>query len=101
MKTYTSEEVVQKIKNSIGLVFDGQALRKEFYFESYLDGISFVGKVGGIAESLDHHPDLLVQYRKVTLSVFTHSHLAITDLDFELIERVDKLYAALNSSRSS
>lgn len=100
MKIYTPEEVALKIQDYAGLTFDGKMLRKEYLFANYLSGISFVGKVGEIAESLDHHPDILIQHRKVELSVFTHSYLAITDLDFELIKKVDKLYAALNGSSS-
>ena len=69
-------------------IVEGQ-LTKQFSFESYLGGLEFTMKCGKIAEEMNHHPDLLVQWRKVTLSISTHSSKGITKLDFDYAQRVE------------
>ncbi len=70
---------------------DGK-LTKSFTFGSFLDGIAFVGQVAVVAEELDHHPDIDVRWRTVTLAVNTHDQGgAITAKDHELAARVDAL----------
>ncbi|MDB4792737.1 4a-hydroxytetrahydrobiopterin dehydratase [bacterium] len=71
-------------------IVDGQ-LMKRFSFESYLEGLEFTTKCGRIAEEMNHHPDLLVQWRKVTLSILTHSSKGLTALDFEYASKVEKV----------
>lgn len=66
-------------------------LTKTFEFDSYLSGIDFAVEVAKEAEALDHHPNLMVGYRRVTVSVSTHDAGGITAWDFELAARADKL----------
>lgn len=51
---------------------DGDVLVKAFTFDSYLAGVAFASSVGVIAEGLDHHPDMTIGYRRVTVSFTTH-----------------------------
>jgi len=51
---------------------DGDALVKEFAFDSYLAGLAFASSVGVLAEGLDHHPDMSIGWRRVTVSFTTH-----------------------------
>ncbi len=64
-------------------------LVKEFRFASYLDGVRFATRVAEAAESMDHHPDLTISWRRVLFSVTTHSASGLTVLDFELARRVE------------
>lgn len=64
-------------------------LVSEQSFSSYLGGISFVNLLAGIAEKLDHHPNLFVGYRKVRIEIYTHSANGLTKCDFILAARVD------------
>jgi 4a-hydroxytetrahydrobiopterin dehydratase len=70
-----------------GWVEVGGALEREFTFESFLAAIGFVNRVAGLAEAENHHPDIAVSYRRVTLRWRTHSAEAITDRDRELAAR--------------
>ena len=45
---------------------------KEFTFDSYLAGVAFASSVGVVAEGLDHHPDMTIGYRRVTVTFTTH-----------------------------
>lgn len=67
---------------------DGQ-LTKTFEFQSYKDGVVFASTVGFLADKLDHHPDITITYRKVTVAVNTHSVEGISPYDFELARRIE------------
>jgi len=60
-------------------------------FESYMEGIDFVNTVAEIAEESQHHPELIVGYNAVTVSLTTHDEGGVTDLDIEMAQRVDNL----------
>ncbi len=51
---------------------EGDALVKTFKFDSYLAGLAFASTVGVIAEGLNHHPDMRIGWRTVTVSFSTH-----------------------------
>jgi 4a-hydroxytetrahydrobiopterin dehydratase len=63
------------------------ALQREFTFESFPAAIEFVNRVAELAEAENHHPDIALSYRRVTLRWRTHSAEAVTDRDRELAAR--------------
>jgi 4a-hydroxytetrahydrobiopterin dehydratase len=60
-------------------------------FSSYLDGVRFAGAVAEVAEAMNHHPDILIRWRQVRLSIFTHSAGGLTERDAEFARRVSAL----------
>jgi 4a-hydroxytetrahydrobiopterin dehydratase len=54
---------------------------REWSFETYLDGVNFAERVAQQAESVNHHPDLLIRYKKVRVSYSTHDAGGVTALD--------------------
>lgn len=68
-----------------------EALEREFEFPSFPEAIAFVNSVAELAEAENHHPDIAVSYRRVTLRWTTHSAGGITDRDRELAERSGRL----------
>jgi 4a-hydroxytetrahydrobiopterin dehydratase len=80
-----SEEALQTALTSLpGWQIEGHELVREFRFESYLAGIEFVNRVAQEAEALNHHPNLLVGWRHVTVRLTTHSAGGLTGLDVTL-----------------
>ena len=67
------------------------ALEREFRFDSFPDAIAFVNRLAELAEAANHHPDIAVSYRRVTVRWATHSDSAITDRDREMAERTNGL----------
>jgi 4a-hydroxytetrahydrobiopterin dehydratase len=67
------------------------ALERTFEFSSFPEAIAFVGRVADLAESENHHPDIAISYKTVTLRWTTHSAGGITDRDRELAARTDQL----------
>ncbi len=73
---------------------DGGALRRDFRFTDFAEALAFVNRVGGIAEQVDHHPDIDIRWNTVTLRLSTHSAGgAVTDRDRDLAARIDGLGA--------
>lgn len=67
----------------------GDALTKEYNFESFRNVIVFVNRVASLADDANHHPDIDIRYNKVRLTLTTHEAEGITDKDLDLAERVD------------
>jgi 4a-hydroxytetrahydrobiopterin dehydratase len=63
------------------------ALERQFRFETFADAIAFVNGVAALAEEENHHPDIAISYRDVTLRWSTHSADAITDRDRDMAAR--------------
>ena len=70
------------------------ALVRVFEFASFPLAIDFVVRLAGAAEAANHHPDIDIHYRKVTVRWTTHSTGGITDRDHEMAERTTALAAA-------
>jgi 4a-hydroxytetrahydrobiopterin dehydratase len=68
-----------------------RALQRTFEFPSFEEAIAFVNRVADLAERENHHPDIAVSYKKVTLRWTTHSAGGITDRDRELAARSAEL----------
>jgi 4a-hydroxytetrahydrobiopterin dehydratase len=79
----SDQEIASRLSDLKGWKVSGGQLKKTFSFDQYLDGIDFARRCGELAEEMNHHPDLLIQWRKVTVSLVTHSAGGLTDLDFE------------------
>ena len=68
-----------------------KALERTFEFESFIDALAFVNRVGELAEAENHHPDIAIHYDKVTLRWWTHTAHGVTDRDRELAEKSGQL----------
>jgi 4a-hydroxytetrahydrobiopterin dehydratase len=74
-------------------VRDGR-LRKQYTFRTFLRAIAFVNSVAYLAEGAGHHPDITINYNRVTLRLITHSEKALTDRDFALARDIDAKLAS-------
>jgi 4a-hydroxytetrahydrobiopterin dehydratase len=70
---------------------DGLNLKRLFSFDSYGRGLLFVNAVGWIAQKEQHHPDIELGFKKVTVSFSTHSVGALSDNDFICAAKVSAL----------
>ena len=84
-----SAECHELLKSLPSWQINGNSLSKVFKLETYPAGLKFATTCGEIAEEMNHHPDLLVQWRKVTVTISTHSCGALTRLDFEYAGKVE------------
>ena len=70
---------------------NGHHLTKAFSFPDFLTALAFVNRVGAEAEAQGHHPDLFLSWGKVEVRIFTHKIDGLTESDFVLAARIDRL----------
>ncbi|MBI2485655.1 MAG: 4a-hydroxytetrahydrobiopterin dehydratase [Deltaproteobacteria bacterium] len=90
MAVLSENEIKERLKDLEGWQLKGKEISKLYTHKDFVDAIAFVNKVAILAEKADHHPDILINYNKVTLSLSTHSQGGVTDNDFNLAKRIDK-----------
>jgi 4a-hydroxytetrahydrobiopterin dehydratase len=91
MAKLTRADAEQRLKALNGWALDGDALRKQFTFKDFLEAIAFVNRLAPEAEAADHHPDILINYKRVTLTWSTHSEGGLTEKDFAGAAMADRL----------
>jgi 4a-hydroxytetrahydrobiopterin dehydratase len=94
-KTIGEPEALQRLKALSGWELDGAAIRKKFVFAGFPDALAFVVRLGFDAEVVDHHPDILINYKRVTLTYTTHSEGGLTEKDFAGAAKASELAAAI------
>ncbi len=91
MTLLNQAEISSRLKTFPGWQFDRNAIVKNFKFKDFGDALRFVNKVGKIAESLNHHPDIFLHsWNNVRISVSTHSEGGVTEKDFMLAKQIDE-----------
>ncbi|MCH7609120.1 MAG: 4a-hydroxytetrahydrobiopterin dehydratase [Chloroflexi bacterium] len=71
-------------------VIDDRHLEKQFKFKDFQTALDFVNKVGELAESVDHHPDLCLGWGKASITIWTHSIDGLSEADFVFAARADR-----------
>ena len=84
-------EAEQRMKNLAGWTLYGDEIRRQYTFKDFPEAVAFVNRLAPEAEAADHHPDILISYKRVTLTYSTHSEGGLTDKDFAGAAAADRL----------
>ena len=90
MSKLTTAAVKSGLEKLPGWSVSGESIVKQYTFPSFLEAMKFVNRVADVAEQEDHHPDILINYRRVTLTLSTHSEGGLTQKDFDLAATIEK-----------
>jgi|TARA_B100001059_G_scaffold42261_1_gene34002 4a-hydroxytetrahydrobiopterin dehydratase len=71
-------------------------LVKEFIFKDFMESVEFINQVAEEAELLNHHPTLINTYNKVKVELWTHTVDEITELDYLLKDKIEKINSSLS-----
>lgn len=66
-------------------------IERTFEFDDFTQAMDFVNSVADIAEEEEHHPDIDVRFNKVRIALSTHSEGGLTEMDFDVAEKIDTL----------
>ena len=66
-------------------------LEREFRFEDFSQGLAFTNRVGAVAEAEGHHPDILLSWGRVLITIWTHKIDGLSRADFVLAAKIDRL----------
>jgi 4a-hydroxytetrahydrobiopterin dehydratase len=91
MTTISPDEASRRLQALPGWTLEGDAIRRQYTFAGFAEAVSFVVRLGFAAESADHHPDILINYKRVTLTYSTHSAGGLTEKDFAGAQEADRL----------
>ena len=87
----SDSEVREKLTEIPEWKVAGEALRREFRFPDFVEAFGFMTRVAILAEASNHHPEWSNVYNRVTIELTTHDAGGITERDFALAERIDRL----------
>ncbi len=94
MPKIAGTEVQRRLGDLPDWFVEGEVISRQFTFAGFPEAIAFVVRLGFAAEAVDHHPDLLINYKRVKVSYSTHSEGGLTDKDFEGARAASALAAA-------
>ena len=94
MEKLNQQEIDQKL-NALHQDWaqEGVFIKREFIFENFVLAFGFMTTVAIEADNANHHPDWQNVYNKVSISLSTHDAGGLTDQDFDLAAKIDKLYS--------
>ena len=91
MPLLSQADIEQQLRTLTGWTHEGDAIRRQFTFRDFPEAIAFVQRLVPGAEQADHHPDITINYRRVTLSYSTHSEGGITLKDIDGARMADRV----------
>lgn len=90
-KLLNAEEIGAALANAPEWQQTGNEIYRSFTLSGFPAALIFAAAVGHLAERANHHPDILIQYKKVTLKLSTHSAGGLTEKDFSLAREIDTI----------
>lgn len=98
MKRLTDEEIQQGLKELTGWSGDARGLVRPYTWRSFAEAIAFVNEVAAVAEAAQHHPDIDVHYRSVTVRLVTHDAGGVTDRDVATARAIERAAEGLQDA---
>ena len=92
MPLLSDEDILDKLGGLDGWERVDDQITKLFKLKNYIESVGFVNKVALLAERADHHPDIILQYNKVTITLTTHSDGGITEKDIDLAREIEGVF---------
>ena len=99
MNKMSAEEARLQLGRLPGWTLDGEAVRRKFTFSDFAEAVAFVVRAGFAAEAADHHPDILINYKRVTLTYTTHDAGGLTEKDFAGAEQATRIAERFGAAR--
>lgn len=88
-----SEDLASALHKQVeGWNIEDNKLKREYKFSDFMAALAFVNAIGKIAEDEDHHPDILLTYGKVGVTLWTHTVGGLSRNDFILAAKFDSVH---------
>lgn len=91
MQKLSEEEIDRNLARAAGWSRGENCIEKRYVFKNFLRAMFFVNAVAYVAESINHHPDIIIHYNEVTLHSWTHVAGGVTESDFALAEKINAM----------
>jgi 4a-hydroxytetrahydrobiopterin dehydratase len=87
----SEDEIGKQLRGLRDWTRSGEYIQKEYRFKSFMAAIQFINRVAELAEKEEHHPEIFNSWRTVRLSLTTHDEGGLTEYDFDLAKKIDRL----------
>lgn len=92
MQVLDISKINEKLGKLNGWKYQNDQIGRDYELKNFKEALSFVNKVGVIAEQMDHHPDIFIHgWNKVRITVSTHSAGGVTENDFKLAHKIEDI----------
>ena len=85
------DEVRIALQNLPGWASRGNSIERVFQFRDFLGAMVFVNKIAATAEAANHHPDILINYNKVTFTLVSHDSGGVTQRDIRMAGKINEV----------
>jgi 4a-hydroxytetrahydrobiopterin dehydratase len=92
MAKLQTAEIQQRLGALHGWEYKDNAITKLYRFKEFMDGIRFLNRVAEMAEAMDHHPDVQINYTRITFICSTHSEGGVTEKDLRLATQIEDAF---------
>ena len=89
----TGAEVLQALQKLPGWTVNGAAIERTFEFPNFVEAMGFVNRIAEVAEAVNHHPDITINYNKVKLSLISHDSGGLTQRDLRMAGKINEISA--------
>ncbi len=91
-RTLLSEaDIASRLREIPEWTREGKTLTRAWEFRDFPSALAFINRVGQVAESMNHHPDITNSWATVQLTLTTHDKGGLTGLDFDLAKKIDAI----------
>lgn len=91
MQRFTDEQITEALAKLEDWDVQEDFITKEYEFADFKEALAFVNRVGELAETADHHPDIIFGYGYAEVALTTHDAEGLTERDFDLAAKIDNL----------
>jgi 4a-hydroxytetrahydrobiopterin dehydratase len=91
MEPLSEAEIAAKLKDMPEWKRAGDAIERTWRFATFIEAVAFMNRVFALAEEANHHPDLLSSWTKVRVRFTTHDAGGLTNRDFKMAAKVDRI----------
>ena len=91
MSTYNSSQASEKLTTLPGWKFNNEGIEKSFKFADFVEAMGFITRLALLSEKANHHAEIFNVYNKVDIRLSTHDAGGVTDKDFSLAEKLEKI----------
>lgn len=97
MQLLSTDDLTTRLATLDGWTGDANSISRTVELPTFPAAIEVVARVAEVAETMDHHPDIDIRWRKVTFSCTSHSEGGVTERDFELAHRINEIVAVAST----
>ena len=98
MQKLSTEQVTEYLDGLPEWSLNGDSLQRTFSFDDFVGAMAFANRIADVAQQMRHHPDIMIRFNKVTLTLTTHDAGGLTEQDFSLARATDDCVPAAKGS---